>query len=159
GGGGVVADAGKRAQRHFVRREFPAMALHHGAGTGMEMARPRVIAQALPGMENILERRRGKRAEIGPARHETVKMASYGRHRRLLQHDFAEPDAIGVGTLARQRAPGQVTAMAVVPVEQALRQIARLDRGRGGRSLSGARFGTGHSTDAAKATTMARGSE
>ena len=38
-----------------------------------------------------------KRVEIGPDR----------RDRGLLQHDLAEPDAIGIGALARPRAPGQ----------------------------------------------------
>ncbi len=53
------------------------------------------------------------------------------RHRRLLQHDLAEPDAIGIRALAAPRPPRQVAAVPVIPVEQKLRQLAKLHRGFG----------------------------
>ena len=60
----------------------------------------------------------GEIGDRGPARQEGLEIGLHRRHRRLLQHDLAEPDAVGIGRLARQRPPGQPAPMAVVPGEQ-----------------------------------------
>ena len=59
-------------------------------------------------------------ANAGPARHEFAKIWHYRRHRRLLQHDFAEPDVVRLGPNVRFSSPRQVTVLNVVPAEQAL---------------------------------------
>ena len=94
------------------------MPLDDGTGAGMKVAGARVIAEPLPQLEDFVERGRGERRNIGPARHESVKIGFDCRHGRLLQHDFAEPYAIRVGADAGRRPPRQVTSVAVVPGEQ-----------------------------------------
>jgi len=115
-----------------------AMPLDHGARAGMQIAGARVITEPLPEMQHLVERGRGQCANIGKTRHESVKIASDRDDGGLLQHDLAKPDAVGIGGLARQRPPGQVAAVPVVPDEQ---------RGRIGPARSGfterERFGCG----------------
>ena len=55
---------------------------------------------------------------VGKPRHESVKIRGDGCHRRLLQHDLAEPDPVWVGTLSGRRPPRQGAAVAVVPRQQ-----------------------------------------
>ena len=90
----------------------------HSAGAGMEVAGARVVAEPLPEMQDFVERGRRERRNVGPACHESVKIGAHGRDRRLLQHDLAEPNAVGIGTHAHRRSPRQIAAMAVVPGEQ-----------------------------------------
>ena len=94
------------------------MAGDDGTGAGVQVAGAGVIAEPLPLMQHVVERRCGKRANVGKPRHESVKIRGDRDDRGLLQHDLAEPYQIGIGALARQRAPRQIAAMAVVPGEQ-----------------------------------------
>jgi hypothetical protein len=59
-----------------------------------------------------------KRLDAREARHEALEIGLHRRDRGLLQHDLRDPDAVRIGALARQRAPGQDAAMAVIPGEE-----------------------------------------
>ena len=115
---GVAADARERTQRRGLAREYAAVTLDHGAGAGMQIAGARVIAEPLPHMQDRVERGRRERRNIGPARYESFKIGSDGRHHRLLQHDLAEPDMVGIGPNAGASPPRQVSTLMVVPGEQ-----------------------------------------
>ncbi len=141
---GIVADPRQRAQRQLIVGKAPILPRRHDARAGMEVARPRVIAQALPSMQHLVERGAGERREIGPAPGETLEIGRHGRHRGLLQHDLAEPDAVGVGALARLRPPRQGPAVGVIPGKQQRRQVAELDRRRGGLGFGGLARGGAH---------------
>ena len=65
--------------------------------------------------DRLLERRGGELLKIAKALKESLVIADYAGNLRLLQHDFRQPDPIGVGGLL----PGQVvTPMAFLPVDQ-----------------------------------------
>ena len=96
----------------------------------MQIAGTGVVAKSLPGMQHLVQRSGGQRMNIGKTRDESVKIGADRRDSGLLQHDFAEPDAVGVGALAGCGAPGQVAAVAVVPCEQRRRVGAVRRRGR-----------------------------
>ena len=128
--GGIVADPGEGPQLGQVLRQLPAMALGDGTSTGMQVAGAGVITEPLPQIQHLVERGRGKRANIGKTRHESVKIGTDGGDGGLLQHDLAEPDPIRVGAPTGRRAPGEIAAMAVVP---------RQEHGRIGQPLR--RFG------------------
>jgi hypothetical protein len=115
---GVGPDPGQRTQRRRVGGEPGAMPLDDGARAGMQVAGARVIAEALPELKYLVERCRGERQHIGPACHESVEIWRHSRYRRLLQHDFAEPHAVRVGSDAGGGAPRQRAAVAVVPEEK-----------------------------------------
>jgi hypothetical protein len=55
---------------------------------------------------------------------------------RALQHDLGEPDAIGVGPLAGQRAPRKLAAMAVVPDQEIGAEISAARAWQLGHALS-----------------------
>ena len=57
-------------------------------------------------------------ADVVPALQETGIIGRDGLDRGLLQHDFGEPDPVGIGAVAGRRAPRQLAAMAVVPGQQ-----------------------------------------
>ena len=98
----------------------------------VQVARAAVVAKPRPGGEHVVERRRGQRLDGRPAGKEAQVEGDDGFDRRLLQHDLAEPDAVGVGALARRHAPGQVAALLVVPGEQ---RVDRVGTGRPKRQL------------------------
>ncbi len=80
-----------------ARREKTAVPFGDGAGASVQVAGARVIAEALPLLQDLVERGRRERRNVGPARHEPVEIRAHGGDGRLLQHDLAEPDAIRVG--------------------------------------------------------------
>ena len=130
----VAADSRQRPQRLLARREPPAVLREDDAGAAVQVARPRVIAEALPSVEHLVGIGAGQRLEGGPARVEAREALADDRHRRLLEHDLAEPDDIGVRPHTGLGAPGQAAAMSVVPVEQGGGQARgrRCERGHGG---------------------------
>ncbi len=65
---GIGADPRQRAQRRLVGRKFAIMLGDDGTGAGMHVARPCVVAEALPGMEHVVEIGRRERGERRPAR-------------------------------------------------------------------------------------------
>src|SRR5262249_58515998 len=84
--------------------------------TPMQVARASVVAEAAPEGEHVLDRRRRERRYRGKSLQEALVVAEHGRHLRLLQHDFREPDTIGVTGLL----PGQpAAAMAALPRDDA----------------------------------------
>ena len=85
---------------------------------GVQIARAGVIAEPGPGLQHVVERRRGERLHIRPARQEFRVIRPDRLHGGLLQHDLRQPDVIGIGPLARRGAPRQMAAMPVVPGEQ-----------------------------------------
>ena len=135
GGGGIGADAGQSAKTLFARGELTAVPLDHDAGASVQIAGAGVIAEAGPGLEHVVERRRRQRPEIGPARQKACVIGPDRLDRGLLQHDFGQPDAIRIGALSRRRAPRQLAAMAVVPGQQ-VQGPRRRKRGRGLVALS-----------------------
>ena len=92
------------------------------AGGGVQVARAGVVAEPLPCLQHIVQRGGGQRPDIGPALEEPVEIRAGRRGHGLLQHDLAEPDAVGLRALARRRAPRQFAAMRVVPRKQCLRR-------------------------------------
>ncbi len=87
----------------------------HGFRTGMQVAGTGVITQACPGGHDGFGRCGGQGMYIREPGEETLVVGDHGGHRRLLQHDLAEPHLVGIGRLARQGAPGHGTAMAIIP--------------------------------------------
>ena len=116
--GGVVADAGQRAQRVDVFGKFRAVPLDHGLRAGMQIAGARVIAKPRPGAQHIFEVGRRQRLDRRPARQEPRVIRRDGLDRRLLQHDLGQPDAVGSVRCARPRAPRQHARVPVVPGEK-----------------------------------------
>src|SRR6266568_5850142 len=69
----------------------------------MQVARPRVVPQAAPQREHVVQWRAGERFHVRETREEALVVRDDRRDLGLLQHHFREPDAIRIaGTLPRQ---------------------------------------------------------
>ena len=71
----------------------------------VQIARAAVVAEAGPQREYVVIGSSGEAFDIGKAGEEARVILQDGGDLRLLQHDFREPDAVGVVAL-----PGQVVA-------------------------------------------------
>ncbi len=91
---------------------------HHRPGAGVQIARARVVAEPGPGLEHVVERGCGQRLHVRPACDETAEVRRHGRHRGLLQHDFRQPNPVGIRGRTATGAPGQIATVKVIPVEQ-----------------------------------------
>ena len=116
--GGIGAESRQRAQHRLVLREDAAVIGDHRLRRGDQIARAGIITEPRPGGHHLGILRGGEAREIGPARHPRRESRPHRGDRRLLQHHLRQPDAIGIGRFAGQRAPWQHTAMAIVPGEQ-----------------------------------------
>ena len=91
-------------------------------GAGVEVAGAGVVAEARPFDEHGFERCGGEIGDGGPEAQEPRIVLADRRDGGLLQHDLAEPDAIGIGAacrrpVGRRDPPGQIARVAVVPGE------------------------------------------
>jgi hypothetical protein len=84
----------------------------------MQIARARIIAEPGPHPQHVVERGSPERLDVGPARQKFLEIRPDGFDAGLLQHDFRQPDSIGIGRFACRRPPRQLAAVAVVPFEQ-----------------------------------------
>ena len=82
---------------------------------GVEIARAAVIAEAGPEAQDFLLRRGGECVDRGKFFEEAVVVGEDGGDASLLQHDFGDPNAIGIAA----GAPGKRAAMRAKPVEEA----------------------------------------
>src|SRR5208337_1170263 len=114
GGGGVASNARQGEQGLGIAREAAAVSFSNLLRAPMQHARSPIVAQAAPGGQHGLFRSRGERLDIGKTCKEYPVVFEHCGHARLLQHDFAEPDAVRIS----RHAPGKVAAMLVVPAEK-----------------------------------------
>src|SRR5690606_39941183 len=88
----------------LLERSVPL--IHDDAGTAMQVARPGIVAKTRPIGHDVFLTGPGQRAERGKPGQEAGVIRNNRRHLCLLQHDFREPDAIGVAAaLPRQIVP------------------------------------------------------
>jgi hypothetical protein len=124
GGDGVrrgAADAGQLRDRFGAARKPAAVLAHHGLRAGVQVARAGVVAEPAPQRHDLGHRRRGEFGKRAEACQEARVVGDHRRHLRLLQHDFREPDAVGIAGVL----PGQVVAaVALVPADQARGEVA-----------------------------------
>ena len=125
----IRPDARQFQQRIMIRREAAAMLCHHRTRAFQQVAGAGVIAKARPFGHHIGILCRGKGRHIRPAGGEPREIVFYRGDSRLLQHDLAQPDAVGVGhdpghAVLRRHPPRQGAGVGVVPFQQDRRQLA-----------------------------------
>src|SRR5262249_16125881 len=118
----VVADAGQGADAGVVGGESPGCdCVLRGAP---QIAGARVVAQAAPQREDVVL---GGGLQIGDRRESRLESLVV-RNQRLgagvLQHDFGDPDPIGVGGAA----PGKIAVPAAVPRGQRAPDVYSITR-------------------------------
>ena len=101
--------------RHYYPRAFEQIAC-----TG-------IITKACPCRHDIGVRCRSKSRKAWPDVRELLEIGTNRCNRCLLQHDFRQPDMIGVGkTRTRRRAPWERAGMRVIMCQQLPGDIPRI---------------------------------
>src|SRR4030042_5980387 len=85
----------------------------------MQIARPRVVAQAFPSPENTALRGSCQGVNRWKAGHPALEMGQHCSHPRLLEHHLGDPDTIGVNA----ETPWQDTRIPRVPPEDACGKV------------------------------------
>ena len=137
----IGADAGQRSQ--FGSRARELTALRHDRPRGrVELTGPPVVSQARPSGEHILFSCRRQAPNRRKTLQESHEVALSGLHARLLQHDFGDPDGVGI----RRPAPGQIAGDRSIPIQEPSRSGGR----RHGPAIL-AQVEAGHVVSAARA--------
>ncbi len=131
GGGGVGANAGKRAPALLVLREDAVQIMSDINSGLMQPAGAGVIAKPGPGAHDILPLRIGERLHIGPARQKGLKIRDDSRHQCLLQHDLRKQNLVGPGGGTGRGAPGQGPVGLIIPGQKVGRKARWIRLGAG----------------------------
>jgi hypothetical protein len=114
GGGGVASDSRQFEQGFGISRERATVLLRHFLRATVQHARAAIVAEAAPGSQHSIFGSGGQRLHIRKEFEKNSIVVKNGSHARLLQHNFAEPNAVGIVSFA----PGKIAAMPVVPAEE-----------------------------------------
>ena len=117
-GGRVRSDSGQRQQRFALPRQLAAMALDDRHRDRMQARRAGVVAQAAPGPHDVARPRRRQARQVGEGCEERLVERDHALDLRLLQHELADQNAVGV---ARPPPRQPMAPLAPVPVKQRLR--------------------------------------
>jgi len=93
-GRGRTSDAGQGGQRVEVAWEVAGVRFHADLRRAMQVARAAVVAKSRPQREHTIKRRLRKLGDRWQRGDESLEIREDRAHLRLLQHDFAEPDAV-----------------------------------------------------------------
>jgi len=91
-----------------------AVCLHHRYGGRPKVSSARIIAEALPGVQDFLFGSPRQGGEIGKAPHPFIIIRDDGRDLGLLEHELRDEDGVGIAGAA----PGKIAAVATVPGEE-----------------------------------------
>ena len=109
GGGCVVSNAGQFA--HLFKGSRETAAGSDETCCFQQIPSPTVIAQSLPKPQHFVFGGCGERLHIRESGNETLIVTPPLHHPRLLQNDFRNPNAIGVGNVP----PRQISTMCRIP--------------------------------------------
>ena len=118
GAGRIGANTGQLTQAFRGIGKYAAQPMGHHFRGGVQIAGAGVIAKSRPGSEDIIFLGPRQRLHIRPAFQKLAVVGCHRLHRSLLQHDFAEPDAIWIGNFSFWRPPGQHAPVDVIPGQQ-----------------------------------------
>ena len=114
GSGGVGSDPRQRDQVTAGIRRLSIIAGHDFPDPLLQVAGPRIVAQPLPGRQEVLLRRFRQGSNVRKPLQKPVIVGNDRFHAGLLQHDFRYPDAVRVAFLP----PRQIPSHPVVPLQQ-----------------------------------------
>ena len=119
GRGGVRADAGQGEQLVAVGRDLAVVALDQQPGGTLDVARPAVVAEALPGLEQGLLGGNGHRGRVREAVQPAPEILGHPLHLGLLAHDLGDPHLVGLVAAS----PGQGPVVGGKPAVQVLLKV------------------------------------
>ena len=98
------------------------MSIHDNSSGGVQIARPRVIAEALPRVEDVIFRSPSQRGKIGKAAEPLIIIRHNGGNLGLLEHELGDEDGVGIASLA----PGEGAPVAAIPTKKRATEDAKV---------------------------------
>lgn len=96
GGCDVLPDARQRSQPFDGRREAPSVLSHEDLGRRVQVAGPRVVTGALPGLQDVFETGRREPLDVREPREEGLVALRDRRNAGLLEHHLGDPQPVRV---------------------------------------------------------------
>lgn len=101
------------------------MMLHQPLGSAVQVHGSAIVAQTFPMFENIIDASLGQGAWMGKTLHESFKVGDDGSDLRLLKHDLADPNRVGIA----RGSPWHGLSVASKPGKQTATKPGKLRRG------------------------------
>ncbi len=114
---GITTEPGEMLERAGKRP------VADGLGGGVEIARASVVAETLPGVQDVGLLGAREAFNIREALEPRSIIREHGRDLGLLEHDLGDEDGVGVLRLA----PGEVTAVFAIPGEEGAAEAGSVD--------------------------------
>lgn len=112
--GRVTPDTGQCTDCREIVRKSASMAMLDDFRNRMQVASSRVIAEALPRVEDVSFRSPCQGGEIWEAAEPLIIIRDNGGNLSLLEHELGDEDGIGIASLA----PGEETTVCMIPTRQ-----------------------------------------
>src|SRR5690606_8082495 len=126
---GIVADAGEGAGGGLVRGEPAAVVASDLLRGAVEVPGTRVVAESLPRLQDVVERRLRQRLDGRERFDEPLEVRPRLLDARLLEHDLREPDAVRIAAAVGARlAPGERPAALLEPGDQGAPDVLDVPR-------------------------------
>lgn len=113
-GGRVGAQAGEGEEFGFCGWEFAVVFIHDGLRAFVEEVGAAVVSEACPEVEDLFNGGGGEGLDGGEFCEEAGVVGDDGGHCGLLEHDFRQPDGVGIACVA----PGHGAGGALIPGEE-----------------------------------------
>ena len=98
------------------------MSIHDDSSGRVQIARPRVIAKALPRVEDVIFRSPGQRGEMGEAAEPLIIIRDNDGNLGLLEHELGDEDGVGIASLA----PGEDAPVMAIPTKKRVMEDAKV---------------------------------
>jgi hypothetical protein len=120
GSGRIPADPFERQQLLVIIGQCTPVPLDRFTGNAMKAFWPNVVAQWIPNLFDLIDRRQSQFLQTWIAIEELKVLGNHTVDLRLLEHHFGDENVVGIGCFS----PGEIAAMAGVPPQQALLEPA-----------------------------------
>ena len=111
---GVATDPRQRADGGRRVRKMPAMFFRDRDRCGPQISRARIVAEPLPGVENVIFRSRGKCCDVGKPPQPFIIIRDHGGDLGLLEHDLGNEDGVRIVGVT----PTQIAAVFAEPATE-----------------------------------------
>ena len=98
------------------------MSIHDNSSGGVQIARPRVITEALPRVEDVIFRSPSQRGEMGETAEPLIIIWDNGGNLGLLEHELGDEDGVGIASLA----PGEGAPVTAIPTKKRATEDAKV---------------------------------
>ena len=103
------------------------VSIHNDSCCAVEISRPGVIAETLPGAKHIVFRSACQSGEIGKPQKPLVIIRDYRHDLGLLEHKLRDEDGVRI----TGPAPREIAAMATIPTQQVTTKFGCFESHRG----------------------------